>query len=64
MSYINEVIFFELFREIRGHLIPFYKIVNHKKSAFKGRPGITISGIYIRRPEETSDPISMMSKFC
>lgn len=52
------------FYKIRGHLMPFYKIVNHKKSAFKGRPGITISGIYIRRPEETSDPISMMSKFC
>lgn len=44
--------------------MPFYKIVNNKKSAYIGKPGITLSGIYIRRPEETSDPISMMSKFC
>lgn len=44
--------------------MPFYKIDNHQKSVFIGRPGITLSGISIRRPEETSDPISMMSTFC
>lgn len=35
------------FREIRGHLMTFNKTVNLKKSAFIGRPGITLSGIYI-----------------
>ena len=56
---MNVMIILLLKLDTRGHLMSFYKMEIYQKLATVGRPGVTLSEIFIRRPEVTFVPKSM-----